>query len=69
MITAPCKDCIDRHMNCHSECNKYKEWKQELDVVKEQVLVKRIAEAEAAKRRNEAIARMRKSRVKRIRSC
>lgn len=69
MITAPCRDCTDRHMNCHSECNKYKEWKQELDVVKEQVLVKRIAEAEAAKRRNEAIARMRKSRVKRIRSC
>lgn len=23
-MTAPCKDCPDRHYKCHSECEKYK---------------------------------------------
>ena len=25
-MTAPCKDCSDRHTGCHSECEKYKEF-------------------------------------------
>ena len=27
----PCRWCKDRHINCHSECDKYKEWRKELD--------------------------------------
>ena len=27
--TAPCKDCEDRHSGCHSECEKYKAFKEE----------------------------------------
>lgn len=23
-MNAPCKDCTDRHIHCHSECEKYK---------------------------------------------
>lgn len=23
---APCKDCQDRHMRCHSKCDRYSEW-------------------------------------------
>lgn len=23
MLKAPCKDCQDRHDNCHAECEKY----------------------------------------------
>lgn len=29
--TAPCKDCSDRHPNCHSKCEKYKEFRRELE--------------------------------------
>ena len=29
MIKAPCKDCPDRHQNCHSECDKYKAFSDE----------------------------------------
>ena len=25
---APCKDCPDRHLHCHSECEKYAEYKE-----------------------------------------
>ena len=31
MITAPCKDCTDRILGCHSLCNKYKEFKERVD--------------------------------------
>lgn len=24
----PCKDCPDRHINCHSECIRYLRWKE-----------------------------------------
>ena len=27
-ITAPCKDCPDRHINCHSSCERYAEYKK-----------------------------------------
>lgn len=26
MITAPCKDCLDRCVGCHSKCEKYIEY-------------------------------------------
>ena len=26
MTDAPCLDCPDRHVGCHSECQKYKGW-------------------------------------------
>ena len=25
-MTAPCLNCTDRHPNCHSECERYKEF-------------------------------------------
>ena len=27
-ITAPCKDCKDRHIGCHSDCELYKEFQR-----------------------------------------
>lgn len=30
-MTGPCKGCKERHMHCHSECSKYKEFRAELD--------------------------------------
>ena len=33
MRTAPCKYCATRHPNCHSECERYSEYKRELEEV------------------------------------
>ena len=35
MITKPCKDCPDRHETCHMECEKYAEFRKELEATKE----------------------------------
>lgn len=29
MVSAPCKNCEDRHVGCHSECDRYKKFKEE----------------------------------------
>ena len=43
MIKAPCMTCNERHVNCHSDCIKYKEWKEEQDRERERILqVKRL---------------------------
>jgi hypothetical protein len=34
-MKAPCKDCPDRHLHCHSECERYKTFKQECDELRE----------------------------------
>lgn len=31
MTTAPCKYCANRHPNCHSECERYSEYKREIE--------------------------------------
>ena len=36
-IITPCKGCTDRHEACHSTCEKYKDWKQEFEVLKANV--------------------------------
>lgn len=30
-ITGPCLDCEERHPGCHSECEKYLEYRKKLD--------------------------------------
>ena len=35
MITAPCKDCPDRHYACWGSCEKYKAFRKELDRARE----------------------------------
>ena len=30
-MTAPCKDCPDRVLGCHSSCDKYKAFREERD--------------------------------------
>lgn len=27
----PCKDCLDRTITCHTECDKYSKWREDLD--------------------------------------
>ena len=44
-LAAPCKDCEDRHEGCHTECDKYKEYKAELDKRKEEARSRTCREA------------------------
>lgn len=37
MITSPCKNCQLRYVGCHSKCLKYIDFRQSVDVLKEQV--------------------------------
>ena len=60
MTVAPCKDCVDRKVNCHSICDKYKEWKSDVDTVHCIVSSVKIREANATRRRNDAIRKMKK---------
>lgn len=32
MSIAPCRDCGQRHLKCHSTCEKYLEFRKELDM-------------------------------------
>ena len=34
---APCKDCKNRIVNCHSKCKLYLQYRKELDEYKEQI--------------------------------
>lgn len=36
MINAPCKDCENRHVGCHSTCEAYIEAKRQHNITKEQ---------------------------------
>jgi hypothetical protein len=31
--TSPCKDCPDRHEKCHSACEKYLEYRKQIDEI------------------------------------
>ena len=35
MTSRPCKECSDRHTACHDHCERYQEFKAELDRVRE----------------------------------
>lgn len=37
LIASPCKDCKGRHMLCHSECDKYLEYRRKLDEINEKL--------------------------------
>lgn len=30
-MQSPCRNCTERHINCHSLCNGYKEYKKKCD--------------------------------------
>ena len=34
-IKVPCKNCSDRHMTCHSTCEKYLKFKKQNDEMRE----------------------------------
>lgn len=34
-MTSPCKNCPDRHPECHSECKRFAEWRDTRNAVME----------------------------------
>ena len=42
-MTAPCKDCLDRHFNCHGTCKKYQQFKLDMGKVAEAKEKKRLS--------------------------
>lgn len=55
MKGAPCKDCQDRVVGCHSNCECYTAWKKKHDEEHELIIQKRKTEGDLLHRRNEAI--------------
>lgn len=51
-MNAPCKDCKDRHMLCHSSCSKYLAYAAERDLERQERLKQQDAAAMANKRIN-----------------
>ena len=41
---SPCKDCTERHPNCHSSCERYNNWKNTRKQLKEQYKVEHYAD-------------------------
>lgn len=60
MQITPCKDCTDRHENCHAECDRYKVWKHDITEEKNRIARMKYKDIDLTRRRNEAITRMRK---------
>lgn len=58
-LQAPCKDCNDRHVGCHAECQKYKDYKTEH--AKQQTFIRRLDEEDNAFRcyKEEKVKRLR----------
>ena len=36
-LNTPCKDCTERHIACHSECEKYKAYKENYEQIKKDI--------------------------------
>lgn len=52
---APCKDCTDRVLLCHSTCEKYLTWKEKRDAEHKIIIENRLKNAQQIRRRNDAI--------------
>lgn len=58
MKIAPCKDCTERHEACHDSCDKYKEWKAELDAVRSKIAEQKYIEQTKIRIATEGVRRM-----------
>lgn len=45
LINSPCKDCTERHVGCHAECEKYRKAKEETEEAKEKQRLHKETEA------------------------
>lgn len=40
-MVAPCKDCVEREIGCHSKCELYKEYVKYREIEREEIKAKR----------------------------
>ncbi len=59
-MVVPCKDCVDRHVSCHSSCEKYKLWRQDMDVVRDKILDEKLKNRRADDFKTDSVTRMQK---------
>ena len=59
-MVAPCKDCKDRYVSCHSTCERYKDRRKHFDEEKERILKIRHEELDFTKRKMAGIRKMKK---------
>ena len=57
-MNTPCKDCVERHENCHSGCEKYIGWRLELDARREKIIKAKSDDVLANTYRGEVLLRM-----------
>lgn len=57
---SPCKDCAERHLRCHSECNLYSDWQREVSDKTHDIFVNysiaNCGAKESKKRHNDSVA-------------
>ena len=63
-MTVPCRNCEDRHINCHAVCDKYKDWQVEDKKMKEKITMERIKVGSGDRYRRESIRRALKNKRK-----
>lgn len=54
-MSAPCKDCTDRHLKCHGVCEKYKQYTKQLEFKKLRDKAQKEADLGFIKRRGRKI--------------
>lgn len=59
-MECPCRNCDDRHVNCHASCSSYGEWKTKLNVINDQIKQARNTAYMCDKVHNEAVRRAKK---------
>lgn len=67
MNVAPCKGCTERYQACHDYCEKYKEWKTELDAIRSKIAEQKFIEQTKIRITTDGVRRMKtktKSRTK-----
>jgi len=62
LINSPCKNCTERHMGCHAECEKYRKAREETDAAREKERLHRETEAYFADYAKETLRRMKNRR-------
>lgn len=48
---SPCIECTARHIGCHGHCGNYKEYREKLDAIKEQVRKEKQEQFQATNKR------------------
>lgn len=59
---APCLNCDDRHLNCHSQCEHYKNFKQRIEDKKTKIKIQKEKDEMLTSASIAGIKRMKRSR-------